>query len=85
MIKMNPNLGPILKNISQRYPSIKDAPMIPIYDINDGLLESKGNFQTAIEDNDDIMIQPTNDGKFNLDILCVSLPFYLYNLIQNNK
>ena len=85
MIKMNSNLGPILENISQRYPSIKDAPMILIYDINDGLWESKGNFQTAIEDNDDITIQPTNDGKFSLDILCVSLPFYLYNLIQNNK
>jgi hypothetical protein len=84
-IKMNPNLGPILENISQRYPSIKDAPMILIYDINDGIWESKGNFQTAKEDNDDITIQPTNDGKFNLDILCVSLSFYLYNLIWINK
>ena len=54
--------------------------MILIYDVNDGIWESKGNFQTAKEDNDDITIQSTNDGKFNLDILCVSLPFYLYNL-----
>jgi hypothetical protein len=84
-IKMNPTLGPILENISQRYPSIKDAPMILIYDINDGLWESKGNFQIATEDNDDITIQSTKDGKFNLDILCVSLPFYLYNLIWINK
>jgi hypothetical protein len=51
-----------------------DAPMILIYDVKDGMWESKGNFQTAKEDNDDIDIQPTNDGKFNLDILCVSLP-----------
>jgi hypothetical protein len=47
--------------------------MILIYDVNDGIWESKGNFQTAQEDNDDITIHPTNDGKFNLDILCVSL------------
>ena len=69
-IKMNPNLGPILENISLRYPLIKVAPMILIYDINDGLWESKGTFQTATEDNDDLTIQPNNDGKFNLDILC---------------
>jgi len=50
-----------------------DAPMILIYDVNDGIWESKGNFQTAQEDNDDITIQPTNDGKYNLDILCVCL------------
>jgi hypothetical protein len=48
--------------------------MILLYDVNDGMWESKGNFQTAMEDNDDITIQRTNDGKFNLDILCVSLP-----------
>jgi len=53
-----------------------DAPMILIYDVNDGIWEGKGNFQTAKEDNDDITIQPTNDGKFNLDILCVSSPSY---------
>jgi hypothetical protein len=47
--------------------------MILIYDVNDGIWESKGNFQTAQEDNDDITIQPTNDGKYNLDILCVCL------------
>ena len=99
IIKMNPNLGVILDNISQRYPAIKgiycfkkyllfsnyklDAPMILIYDVNDGMWESKGNFQTAKEDNDDINIRPTNDGKFNLDIICVSLTsiIYLYNLI----
>jgi hypothetical protein len=46
--------------------------MILIYDVKDGIWESKGNFQTAKEDNDDIDIQPMNDGKFNLDILCVS-------------
>ena len=69
-IKMSPNLGPILENISLRYPSIKDAPMILIYDINDGLWESKGTFQTATEDNDDLTILPNNDGKFNLDVLC---------------
>ena len=46
--------------------------MILIYDVNDGIWEGKGNFQTAKEDNDDITIQPTKDGKFNLDILCVS-------------
>jgi hypothetical protein len=55
--------------------------MILIYDVNDGIWESKGDFQTAKEDNDDITIQPTIDGKFNLDVLCVSSPFYLYNLI----
>jgi len=49
-----------------------DAPTILIYDVNDDMWESKGNFQTAKEDNDDIDMQPTNDGKFNLDILCVS-------------
>jgi hypothetical protein len=49
-----------------------DAHMILIYDVNDGMGESKGNFQTAKEENDDIFIQPTNDGQFNLDILCVS-------------
>jgi hypothetical protein len=48
--------------------------MILIYDVNDGIWEGKGNFQTAKEDNDDITIQPTNNGKFNLDILCVSFP-----------
>ena len=48
--------------------------MILIYDVNDGIWESKGNFQTAKDDNDDITIHPTNDGKFNLDILCVGLP-----------
>ena len=51
-----------------------DAPMILIYDVNDDMWESKGNFLTAKEDNDNITIQPTKDGKFNLDILCVSLP-----------
>ena len=51
-----------------------DAPTILIYDVNDGMWESKGNFQTAKEDNDDIIIKSTDDGKFNLDILCVSLP-----------
>ena len=51
-----------------------DAPTILIYDVKDGIWESKGNFQTAREDNDDITIEPTNDGKFNLDILCVCLP-----------
>ena len=49
-----------------------DSPMILIYDVNDGIWEGKGNFQTAKEDNDNITIQPTKDGKFNLDILCVS-------------
>ena len=48
--------------------------MILIYDVNDDIWESKGNFQTAKEDNDEITIQPTKEGKFNLDILCVSLP-----------
>ena len=48
--------------------------MILIYDVNDGMWESKGNFKTAKEDNDDINFLPTGDGKFNLDILCVSLP-----------
>ena len=52
-----------------------DALMILIYDVNDGMWESKGNFWTTKKDNDNITIQPTNDGKFNLDILCVSLPF----------
>ena len=47
--------------------------MILIYDVNDCIWESKGNFQTAKEDNDDITIEPTIDGKYNLDILCVSL------------
>ena len=47
--------------------------MILIYDVDDGIWEGKGNFQTAKEDNDDITIQPNNDGKYNLDILCVSL------------
>ena len=47
--------------------------MILLYDIHDGMWESKGNFQMAMEDNDEIIIQPTNDGKYNLDILCVSL------------
>ena len=51
-----------------------DAPIILIYDVNDGMWESKGNFQTTKEDNNNLDIQPTNDGKFNLDILCVSLP-----------
>jgi hypothetical protein len=54
--------------------------MILIYDVNDGIWESKGNFQTAQEDNDDITIQPTNDGKYNLDILCVCLPSNYLNL-----
>ena len=59
--------------------------MILIYDVNDGIRESKGNFQTAKEDNDDIIILPTNDGKLNLDILCVSFfAFYLYNFNQIN-
>ena len=57
--------------------------MILIYDVNDGIWESKGNFQTAKEDNDDITIQPTNDGKYNLDILCVSLPF-IYIILSEN-
>jgi hypothetical protein len=51
-----------------------DAPTILIYDVKDRMWESKGNFQTAKEDNDDIDMQPNNDGKYNLDILCVSLP-----------
>ena len=55
--------------------------MILLYDVRDGMWESKGNFQMAMEDNDEIIIQPTNDGKYNLDILCVSFVFYLHNLI----
>ena len=34
--------------------------------------ESKGNFQTVKENNDNITIQPTNDGKFNSDIVTTS-------------
>ena len=56
--------------------------MILIYDVNDGIWESKGNFQMAKEDNDDITLQPTNDGKFNLDVLCVCLLIISYNLIM---
>jgi hypothetical protein len=56
--------------------------MILIYDINDGIWESKGNFQTALEDNDDVTIRPTNDGKFNLDILCVSWPFFILSYLD---
>ena len=58
--------------------------MILIYDVNDGMWESKGNFQTAKEDNDDVTIWPTNDGKFNLDILCVSLPS-IYMILSELK
>lgn len=58
--------------------------MILIYDVNDGMWESKGNFQTAKEDNDDIDIKPTNDGKFNLDVLCVSLAL-IYIIISGLK
>jgi hypothetical protein len=58
--------------------------MILIYDINDGSWESKGNFQTATEDNDEIDIQPTDNGKYNLDILCVSLPS-IYIIISGLK
>ena len=47
--------------------------MILIYDVNDGIWEGKSNFQTANEDNSNIIIQPNNDGKYNLDIFCVSL------------
>ena len=54
--------------------------MILLYDVHDGMWESKGNFLMTMEDNDKI-IQPTNDGKYNLDILCVSYVFYLHNLI----
>jgi hypothetical protein len=50
------------------------VPTILIYDVNDGMWENKGNFQTAKEDNDDINIKSTDDGKYNWDILCVSLP-----------
>ena len=46
--------------------------MILLYDVCDGMWESKGNFQMAMEDNDEIIIQPTNDGKYNLDILSES-------------
>ena len=45
--------------------------MILLYDVCDGMWESKGNFLMTMEDNDKI-IQPTNDGKYNLDILCES-------------
>jgi hypothetical protein len=99
-IKMDPYLGPILENISQRYPAIKgiccfkdiicffkyklDVPMILIYNVNNGIWESKGNFQIAKEDNNDITIPPTDDGKFNLDILCVSLPF-IYIILSGLK
>ena len=55
--------------------------MILLYDVRDGMWESKGNFQMAMEDNDEIIIQPTNDGKYNLDILCVSFVFYLHFFI----
>ena len=50
--------------------------MILIYDVDDGddgIWEGKGNFQTPKEDSDNITIQLNNDGKYNLDILCVSL------------
>jgi hypothetical protein len=41
-----------------------DALIILIYDVNDGMWESKGNFETAKEDNDDIDIKSrsTDDG-----------------------
>src|ERR1700678_233194 len=58
--------------------------MILIYDVNDGSWESKGNFQTATENNDEIDIQPTDNGKYNLDILCVSLPS-IYIIISGLK
>ena len=56
--------------------------MILIYDVNDGMWESKGNFQTVKKDNNDISFQPANDGKFNLDILCVSLTSIYISLLN---
>ena len=58
--------------------------MILIYDVNDGMWESKGNFQTAKEDNYNIFIQPTDNGQFNLDILCVSF-LYIYIILFGLK
>ena len=58
--------------------------MILIYDVNDGMWESKVNFQTAKEDNNNIFIQPTDNGQFNLDILCVSF-LYIYIILFGLK
>lgn len=49
-----------------------DMPTILIYDINDSLWESKGNFNDAVEENDEIDIPKTSDGNYYLDILGVS-------------
>ena len=45
---------------------------ILIYDVNDSLWESKGNFDNAVEDNDEIDIPQASDGNHYLNILGVS-------------
>ena len=50
---------------------------ILIYDVNDSLWESKGNFHDAVEENDEINIPMNNDGNYYLDILGVSMVIIL--------